>query len=114
MHIDRILKEIERLGGEVEFTKRHCKFQTIFAKSIFDYCKQQKNRDYSFNLGSAGGPVICCEGAPSPVIDWEDDMDSQGNMTCKAIYREKPKHCPHYIKDGEVIGYRIILPVEAK
>jgi len=110
MKVDDLLKEIEKSGGKIEPIKRHCKFQTVFTKNIFDYCKQVRNRDYSFNLGSAGGPAICCEGAPPLLIGWKNEENDQGNVIHTAVYAQKPKPCPYYIKDGEVISYRIILP----
>lgn len=110
MNISDLIAEIEKNGGKVEPIKMFCKFQNIFAKSIFDYCEQTKNRDYTFNLGTAGGPGICCAGAPAPILRWEDGIDSQDYMMRKAIYGKKPEPCSHYIKDGEVIGYKVILP----
>lgn len=105
-----LLKEIEKSGGKVEPIKKSCKFQTVFAENIFAYCEQTKNRDYSFNLGSAGGPAICCEGAPPQIVNWKGEVGRDGNVIHTPIYGKKPKPCLHYIKDSEVIGYKIILP----
>jgi len=111
MNVNELCAEIEKAGGKVKPIKKHCKFQTVFAENIFEYCKQTRNPDYSFNLGSAGGPTICCEGAFAKVIRWESTPNRGGASAYKPVFAEEPEPCPNYIEDGEVIGYKIILPV---
>ncbi len=100
----KILAELASMGAESTSIIRNCKFQNVRDKNVFSYCKQVRNADYSWNLGSAGGPVISCMGAPPRSIGSHKEGD-----VIVIDYADKAEPCPYYI-EGEVLGWKILLP----
>lgn len=109
MSAGELLKLLESRGASIKEIRGNCRYEALLSENIFNYCRQQGNRDYVFNLGSAGGPVIACTGAPPLVIGSHQEMREGGEVTV-IDYAPNPPPCPYYIENGEVIGWRILLP----
>ena len=98
----------KQLGAEIKEVQRFCKYQRFHAKNIFEFCCQKDNRDYSWNLGSAGGPVISCKGAP-PVSIGSHDVMENGEKIIVMEYAPRSPICPYNIDNGEILGWSIKL-----
>lgn len=107
---DETLELLKNRGARIEPIKKHCVFQKMFDINVFKYCRQTGNPDYAWNLGSAGGPVISCEGAPQPSAISLPSGIIGGPELPAFNYAPVPPPCPHYIEKGEVIGWKILLP----
>lgn len=87
MNIEDLLMQCKLQGAKIDEIKRHCKLQNILCKNVFSYCTHTKDR--GFNLGSAGGPAV----------------------VCNSSHIKRYEACPEFVNNGEIIGYKITLPV---
>lgn len=107
--LEVLLGELQKARASIELIHKFCKYQTIFAQNVFTFCRQKNNRAYAWNLGSAGGPVISCKGAPAPTIGSHKEI-RDGKEVIVVDYAEQPPPCPYFIEKGAIIGWKIILP----
>ncbi len=97
---EAIVAAVRELGGTVEEIKRHCEFQKGHEKNIFGYCQRQT--EFGWNLGSAGGPVIQCENLTR-------NAGAHMEKGITVLDYTEPKTCEHFIKGGEVIAWKMQL-----
>ncbi len=102
---EELLAEIKKFGGTIEPMVKFCQFQ-VFGQGFQDFCIQPLESPYRVNLGLAGGPAVCCEGAPRLRRVRKAEIGSREILEPEY---EQVEPCP-FKANGKILGWKITLP----